>query len=87
MIKSSIGGRRAGIKAVVIEYTNGKKVSYRATDANITTDIDKKKVVSTGGLSLSEIAKRARDAGYEVTAYSLKQLREYDEEHRKKNKQ
>lgn len=83
------GGKGRKIQAIEVDYGGGLKSSFRLHKDGVITDIDDwTKQHNTNNLSLSEIAKRARENGYAVKTFTFSDLKNHDEERKKilKNK-
>ena len=72
------------IQAIVVDYGSGRSSSFRLHSNGRVTDIDDfGESKNTNNLSLSEIAKRARDNGYSVKTYTASELKDRDERRKK----
>lgn len=88
-IKAVLDNRRAngtnsgntasgGTKAIEIESQDGKKLSYRVMSSGVITDLQATGPKNTNGMTIEQLAERAKKLGWKVTTYDDKQLEDYD---------
>lgn len=76
---SGISAGQGKIKAIVIDYGNGRMSSFRLHPNGLVTDIDDfAEQKNTNKLTLAEIADRAVENGYSVMSFTQSQLNERD---------
>lgn len=78
-LKNSNGKSANNNKITAIRINaNGSILTYRDMGKQGITDITGYDLKNTNGMSISELAERAQNMGYEVTAYTAQEVKEMD---------
>ena len=67
-----------GWGTIEIESPDGTKLSYRVNSKGAITDLQMTGTKNTKGLTIEQLAERAKKLGWKVTTYDDKQLEDYD---------